>query len=102
MTRTRYRIFEDGHPYFMTCTIVGWLALFTRPEAVQIVFECWGLPKERERLSLVWLCRPGKSLARYRFRARIGRRHQEFQDVHGKADHRSLGSECGHSASETT
>jgi hypothetical protein len=23
MTRTRYRIFEDGHPYFMTCTIVG-------------------------------------------------------------------------------
>jgi len=26
MTRTRYRIFEDSTPYFMTCTIVGWLA----------------------------------------------------------------------------
>ena len=41
MTRTRYRIFETESPYFMTCTIVGWLAVFTRPEAVQIVFDCW-------------------------------------------------------------
>ena len=41
MTRTRYRIDEDEYPYFMTCTIVGWLAVFTRPEAVQIVFDSW-------------------------------------------------------------
>jgi putative transposase len=41
MTRTRYRIFDDGYPYFMTCTIVGWVAVFTRPEAVQIVFDSW-------------------------------------------------------------
>jgi REP element-mobilizing transposase RayT len=41
MTRTRYRIYEDEYPYFMTCTIVGWLAVFTRPEAVQIVFDSW-------------------------------------------------------------
>jgi REP element-mobilizing transposase RayT len=41
MTRTRYRIFENEYPYFMTCTIVGWLAVFTRPEAVQIVFDSW-------------------------------------------------------------
>jgi hypothetical protein len=39
MTRTRYRIGETDYPYFMTCTIVGWLAVFTRPEAVQIVFD---------------------------------------------------------------
>src|SRR5207248_7272828 len=41
MTRTRYRIFETEYPYFLTCTIVGWLPVFTRPEAVQIVFDCW-------------------------------------------------------------
>jgi hypothetical protein len=40
MTRTRYRIFETEYPYFMTCTIVGWLPVFTRPDAVQIVFDC--------------------------------------------------------------
>jgi REP element-mobilizing transposase RayT len=41
MTRTRYRIFEDGYPYFLTCTIMGWLPVFTRPESVQIVFKSW-------------------------------------------------------------
>ena len=41
MTRTRYRIFEAGYPYFMTCTIVGWLPIFTRPEAVEILFDSW-------------------------------------------------------------
>jgi len=49
MTRTRYRIYENEYPYFMTCTIVGWLAVFTRPEAVQIVFNSWQfLSRERE------------------------------------------------------
>jgi len=36
MSPTRYRIFENNYPYFMTCKIVGWLPVFTRPEAVQI------------------------------------------------------------------
>ncbi|HUT09377.1 MAG TPA: hypothetical protein VMY42_02685 [Thermoguttaceae bacterium] len=39
MIRSRYRIFETEYPYFMTCTIVGWLPVFTRPEAVEIVFD---------------------------------------------------------------
>ncbi len=41
MSRTRYRIFETEYPYFMTCTIVGWLPVFTRPSAVEILFESW-------------------------------------------------------------
>jgi hypothetical protein len=52
MTRTRYRIFEDSHPYFTTCTIVGWLALFTRPEAVQIVFDSWRFLKQEKGFCL--------------------------------------------------
>ena len=32
----------------MTCTLVGWLVLFTRPEAVQIVFDsCKFMDKEK-------------------------------------------------------
>ncbi len=41
MTRTRYRIFETDYPYFMTLTIVGWLPVFTRPEAVDILYDSW-------------------------------------------------------------
>lgn len=41
MTRSRYRIFEDECPYFLTWTIVGWLPVFTRQEAVEIVFDSW-------------------------------------------------------------
>ncbi len=49
MTRTRYRIYETEYPYFMTCTIVGWLPVFTRPEAVEIVLDSWRyLMRDRE------------------------------------------------------
>ena len=48
MTRSRYRIFETEYPYFMTCTIVGWLPVFTRPEAVDIVYDSWR-HSQRER-----------------------------------------------------
>jgi hypothetical protein len=41
MTRTRYRIFEDFRPHFCTGTIVGWLPIFTRTEAVQIILDSW-------------------------------------------------------------
>jgi len=52
MTRTRSRIFEDGHPYFMTCTILGWLAVFTRPDTVQIVFDSWDYLKREKDFRL--------------------------------------------------
>jgi len=49
MSRSRYRIFETEYPYFMTCTIVGWLPVFTRPEAVQIIYDSWRyLQRERQ------------------------------------------------------
>jgi hypothetical protein len=41
MTRSRYRIFETEYPYILTCTVVGWLPVFTRPEAVAILYDCW-------------------------------------------------------------
>ena len=49
MSRSRYRIFETEYPYFMTCTIVGWLPVFTRPDAVKIILDSWKyLQRERD------------------------------------------------------
>jgi putative transposase len=41
MPRSRYRIFETEYPYFLTCTVVGWLPVFTRPATVNVLFESW-------------------------------------------------------------
>ena len=49
MTRSRYRIFETDYPYFMTWTIVGWLPVFTRPEATEVIYDSWRhLQRERD------------------------------------------------------
>lgn len=41
MPRSRYRIADERLPHFLTCTVNGWLPVFTRPEAVEIVFDSW-------------------------------------------------------------
>ncbi len=52
MTRTRYRVFEDEVPHFLTCTVVGWLPVFTRPETVQIVLDSWRFLSAHGRLEI--------------------------------------------------
>jgi REP element-mobilizing transposase RayT len=52
MSRSRYKIFENEYPYFLTCTIVAWLPVFTRQEMVQIVLDSWKFLQERDRLTL--------------------------------------------------
>jgi REP element-mobilizing transposase RayT len=39
MGRSRYRILESQYPHFLTCTILNWIPLFTRPATVQIVLD---------------------------------------------------------------
>jgi putative transposase len=41
MARSRYTITEVDKPHFLTCTIVEWLPLFTRPAQVDVVLETW-------------------------------------------------------------
>src|SRR5438105_2683568 len=41
MTRSRYRIFEQGHPHFMTCTVVAWLPVFSQPAFAEIILDSW-------------------------------------------------------------
>lgn len=52
MTRSRYRIREKDQPHFLTCTVVAWLPVFTRPESVQFVLDSWKFLQAHERLVL--------------------------------------------------
>ena len=52
MARTRYRIWEVTQPHFLTCAAVDWIAVFTRPEAVQAVFDSWRFLQAGGRLTL--------------------------------------------------
>ena len=52
MGRSRYTITESDKPHFMTCTVLEWLPVFTRPETVQIVLDCWRYQREHAGLRL--------------------------------------------------
>src|SRR5947209_7956942 len=39
--RDRWKFYESRFPYFMTCTVVGWLPVFTRPAAVKVIADSW-------------------------------------------------------------
>ena len=52
MTRSRYRFGDSDHAYFLTCTIVGWLPVFTQPETVQIIYDSWQFLQDNQRLTL--------------------------------------------------
>ena len=41
MARSRYHFTEPDSPHFLTCTVVEWLPVFTRREAVQILLDSW-------------------------------------------------------------
>ena len=53
MGRSRYRFGECGFPHFLTCTVVGWMPVFTRPETVQILLDSWQFLQDQERMSLL-------------------------------------------------
>src|SRR6476469_1298737 len=53
MGRSRYRFGEAPFPHFLTCTVVGWLPVFTRPETVQIVFDSWQFLQDQDRLTIL-------------------------------------------------
>jgi REP element-mobilizing transposase RayT len=52
MTRSRYVFGENEYAYFLTCTIVGWLPVFTRPETVQFLYDSWRFLQESGRLTV--------------------------------------------------
>jgi len=53
MGRSRFRFGESPFPHFLTCTVVGWLPVFTRPETVQILLDSWQFLQDEDRLTLL-------------------------------------------------
>jgi len=39
MGRSRYKIYDEQAPHFLTCTINNWLPVFTRPATAQIILD---------------------------------------------------------------
>ena len=52
MGRSRYVILEPDKPHFLTCTVVEWLPVFTRPDAVRILLDSWAHQREHDGLRL--------------------------------------------------
>ena len=52
MGRSRYVITEPDKPHFLTCTVLEWLPVFTRPETVEILLNCWRYQREHVGLKL--------------------------------------------------
>jgi REP element-mobilizing transposase RayT len=52
MARSRYQIYENNCPHFLTCTIVNWIPLFTRPDTVKILFDSLDFLQQEQRLSV--------------------------------------------------
>lgn len=40
MGRSRYKITDPQLPHFITCTVLHWIPVFTRPDTVNIVLDC--------------------------------------------------------------
>ena len=53
MGRDRYKFGEAGFAHFLTCTVVGWLPVFTRPETVQVLLDSWQFLQDQGRLVLL-------------------------------------------------
>lgn len=52
MGRSRYVVTEPDQPHFLTCTVVGWLAIFSRPALVEIVLDSWRYLRANQGLRL--------------------------------------------------
>jgi REP element-mobilizing transposase RayT len=39
MGRSRYKIYDETAPHFLTCTVLNWMPLFTRPQTTDIILE---------------------------------------------------------------
>jgi REP element-mobilizing transposase RayT len=52
MMRSRYKIAELASPHFITCTIVAWLPVFTRPRYLDIVTASLTFCRQQKGLRL--------------------------------------------------
>ncbi len=54
MPRQRYRIYSNtqNHAYFITCTTIKWLPVFTRADYCQVLVEAWEHYRQKAGLKI--------------------------------------------------
>jgi len=52
MGRSRYTIYENQAPHFLTCTVNNWIPIFTRPATVQVILEALAYRQEQRCLKI--------------------------------------------------
>jgi len=52
MSQSRYRFGDQSLPHFLTCTVVDWLPVFTRPAAVDVILDSWRFLQQKGRMTL--------------------------------------------------
>lgn len=52
MTRSRYQVYENLSPYFLTCTAVKWFPLFNDPNLTEILFASFRFMQKHNRLTI--------------------------------------------------
>ena len=52
MSRTRFKIYENNQPHFLTCTIVNWLPILGNPEVAKIILNSHKFLQENKRLTI--------------------------------------------------
>jgi putative transposase len=52
MGRSSYKIYNKTHPYFLTCTLVGWVPIFSSPLFAQIILDSLKFLIEQKRIRL--------------------------------------------------
>jgi len=52
MGRSRYKIYEPTHPYFITCTVLHWIPIFTRTQSTDILFDSLKFLQKSDNLKI--------------------------------------------------
>jgi len=52
MGRSRFQIYDTSAPHFLTCTVIGWTPLFTRPVTAQIILDALAYRQQNEIFKL--------------------------------------------------
>jgi putative transposase len=52
MARSRYKIYENQQPYFLTCTVVNWLPIFGSPMVAHILLDSLQFLQQQNRLTV--------------------------------------------------
>lgn len=52
MPRSSYKIFETKYPYFLSCSVVDWVPIFSIPNTAQIILESLAFHQQNRGLTL--------------------------------------------------